>query len=102
MEKMRRLFVVERGRAGGDERFAVATADYREALAQYRGAKMAATYEAEASKRPQEVVMSSYEAEEPVWAELDAWGRLIGADGGEIEYFNEWRRKTVYGSAING
>ena len=102
MEKMRRLFVVERGRLGGDERFTVATADYREALAQYGEAKIAAAYQAEASKHPQEVVLSSYEAEEPVDAELDAWGRLIGEDGEETEYLSEWRRKTVCGAVVNG
>ena len=36
MKEIQRLFVVERGRAGGDERFAAVSADYREALAQYR------------------------------------------------------------------
>lgn len=102
MSKIKRLFVVERGRAGGDERFTLASADYREALADYREARLAAAREAEASKHPQEVVLSSYAAEEPVEAELDAWGRLIGADGEEIEYLAEWERKTVHGAAING
>ena len=102
MKKIQRLFVVERGRVGSDERFAVATADYREALDQYGEARLAASYEAKASGHPQEVALSSYEAKEPVEAELDAWGRLIGADGEEIEYFNFWERKTVHRAAING
>lgn len=102
MKKVKRLFVVERGRAGSDERFTMVSADYREALAQYGEARLAAAYQAEASKRPQEVAMSSYSAEEPVEAELDAWGRLIGADGEEIDYFNCWERKTEFSSVIDG
>ena len=102
MEQIKRLFVVERGRAGGNELFTIVTADYREALAQYGEARIAASYEAEASGHPQEVAMSSFEAKEPVEAELDAWGRLIGADGEEIEYFSEWGRKTIYSAVING
>ena len=102
MKQIKRLFVVERGRVGSDERFADVSADYREALAQYGEARLAASYEAEASGHPQEVAMSSFEAKEPVEAELDAWGRLIGADGEEIEYLNSWDRKTVHSAAING
>ena len=102
MQQMKRLFVVERGRAGGDERFALVSADYREALAQYGEARLAAACEAEASKHPQEVAMYSYASEEPVKAEIDAWGRLVGEDGEEIEYFNSWERKTVYSAVING
>ena len=102
MKKIRRLFVVERGRLSRDERYTVATADYREALAEYRKAKTAAAYEAEASKHPQVAVLSSYEAAEPVEAELDAWGRLIGADGGEMEYFNSWDRRILFSAVING
>ena len=102
MKKIKKLFVVERWRVGNDERYTALSADYREALAQYGDARICAAYEAKASKHPQEVVMSSYTAKEPINAEIDAWGRLIGEDGGEIEYFNEWRRKTVCGAVING
>ena len=102
MKQIRRLFVVERGRAGGDERLTLVSADYREALAQYREARLCAACEAEASGHPQEVALSSYTAAEPVEAEIDGFGRLIGEGGEEIEYLNEWGRKIVFGAVING
>jgi len=100
MKNIKRLFVVERGREGDDQRETFTAESYSEALKIYRNEKTSASYEAEASKRPQSVAMLSYTPEKPVKAEFDGFGRLIGEDGEEIEYFNQWREEVVFNATV--